>query len=49
MSDLNLGAVRQPNMKAISHMLLVVSRGVEFESVVCSAGIGDDRGGSGGN
>ena len=48
MSGLNRGAVRQPDAKSIAHRLLVVAQGVGFESVVCAAGIGDDRGGAGG-
>ena len=49
MSGLNRGSVRQPDAKAIAHRLLVVTRDVEFEAVACASGIGDDRGGAGGN
>ena len=36
-------------MKAIAHMLLVIARGVKFETVACAASIDDDRGGAGKN
>ena len=46
---LNLGAIRQPDAKAITHRLLVVARVVSFEAVPGAAGIGDDHGRAGGN
>ena len=49
MSGLNRGAVRQPDAKAITYRLLIVARGVEFEAVARAAGIGNNRGGAGGN
>ena len=49
MGGLNRGDVRKPNAKSIAHRLLVVARGVEFETVDFAAGIRDDCGGSGGN
>ena len=49
MGGSNRGAVWQPNAKSIAHRLLVVAWGVKFEAVAGAAGIGDDRGGAGGN
>ena len=49
MGDLNRGDVGQSDTKAITHRLLVVTRGAEFETVAGAAGIGDDCGGAGGN
>ena len=49
MCGLNQGTVVKSDLKAITHRLLVVARGVEFEEVAGATGIGKERGREGGN
>ena len=49
MCGLSRGVVGKSDTKAITHRLLFVARGVEFEDVAVAAGIGDNCGAAGGN
>ena len=49
MGGLDLGAVGQPDAKAIVHRLPVFTRGVEAQAVAGASGVVEDIGGTWGN